>query len=71
MIERSANLDWYKGSTFLEALDMINKPKRPSNKPLHLPLQDVYKIGGIGIVLVRHVETGALKPGVMVTLCPS
>ena len=28
----------------LEALDGIFKPKRPSDKPLRLPLQDVYKI---------------------------
>ncbi|KAI7731656.1 LOW QUALITY PROTEIN: hypothetical protein M8C21_009524, partial [Ambrosia artemisiifolia] len=45
MIERSTNLNWYKGPTFLEALDQINEPKRPSDKPLRLPLQDVYKIG--------------------------
>ncbi|VAI22670.1 unnamed protein product [Triticum turgidum subsp. durum] len=33
MIERSTNLDWYKGPTLLEALDQINEPKRPSDKP--------------------------------------
>ncbi|CBI32697.3 unnamed protein product, partial [Vitis vinifera] len=32
--ERSTNLDWYKGPTLLEALDMIHEPKRPSDKPL-------------------------------------
>ncbi|KAL1104893.1 hypothetical protein V6Z11_D04G096900 [Gossypium hirsutum] len=63
MIERSTNLDWYKGPTLLEALDQINEPKRPSDKPLRLPLQDVYKIGGIGTVPVGRVETGILKPG--------
>ncbi|XP_042754064.1 elongation factor 1-alpha 1 isoform X2 [Lactuca sativa] len=52
MIERSTNLDWYKGPTLLDALDAINEPKRPSDKPLRLPLQDVYKIGGIGTVPV-------------------
>ncbi|KAK8574576.1 hypothetical protein V6N12_062266 [Hibiscus sabdariffa] len=62
MIERSTNLDWYKGPTLLEALDQINEPKRPSDKPLRLPLQDVYKIGGIGTVPVGRVETGVLKP---------
>ncbi|KAF2620835.1 hypothetical protein F2Q68_00042667 [Brassica cretica] len=55
MIERSTNLDWYKGPTLLEALDQINEPKRPSDKPLRLPLQDVYKIGGIGTVPVGRV----------------
>ena len=61
MIERSTNLNWYKGPTFLNALDQINEPKRPSDKPLKLPLKDVYKIGGIGTVPVGHVETGVLK----------
>ncbi|KAH7547979.1 hypothetical protein JRO89_XS14G0046800 [Xanthoceras sorbifolium] len=67
MIERSTNLDWYKGPTLLEALDQINEPKRPSDKPLRLPLQDVYKIvGGIGTVPVGRVETGLIKPGMVV-----
>ena len=61
MIERSTNLNWYKGPTLLKALDQINEPKRPSNKPLKLPLKDFYKIGGIGIVPVGHVKTGVLK----------
>ncbi|CAN6463144.1 unnamed protein product [Victoria cruziana] len=37
MIERSTNLDWYKGPTLLDALDMINEPKRPSDKPSVFP----------------------------------
>ncbi|KAA8544011.1 hypothetical protein F0562_021812 [Nyssa sinensis] len=68
MIERSTNLDWYKGPTLLEALDMILEPKRPSDKPLRLPLQDVYKIGGIGTVPVGRVETGVLKPALQEAL---
>ena len=68
---KSTNLDWYKGPTLLEALDMISKPKRPSDKPLRLPLQDVYKIGGIGTVPVGRVETGVIKPGMVVTFAPT
>jgi elongation factor 1-alpha len=71
MIERSNNLSWYKGPTLLEALDQIKPPKRPSDKPLRVPLQDVYKIGGIGTVPVGRVETGILKPGMTVTFAPS
>ena len=41
MIETSTNLDWYNGPTLLEVFDQINEPKRPSDKPLRLPLQDV------------------------------
>jgi len=71
MIEKSANMPWYKGPTLLEALDLIEPPKRPTEKPLRLPLQDVYKIGGIGTVPVGRVETGILKPGMVVTFAPA
>jgi elongation factor 1-alpha len=70
MIERSDKLPWWKGPTLLEALDDIKPPKRPSDKPLRVPLQDVYKIGGIGTVPVGRVETGILKPGMVVTFAP-
>jgi len=70
MIENSPNLGWWKGGTLLEALDAIKPPKRPVDKPLRLPLQDVYKIGGIGTVPVGRVETGILKPGMVVTFAP-
>jgi elongation factor 1-alpha len=71
MIEKSANTPWYKGPCLLEALDQIKPPKRPSDKPLRLPLQDVYKIGGIGTVPVGRVETGVIKPGMVVQIAPS
>jgi len=71
MIEVSTNLTWWKGGTLLEALDNIKPPKRPSDKPLRVPLQDVYKIGGIGTVPVGRVETGILKPGMVVTFAPT
>jgi len=71
MLEKSPNLPWYKGPTLLEALDSITPPKRPSDKPLRIPLQDVYKIGGIGTVPVGRVETGVLKPGMVVTFAPA
>lgn len=71
MLERSANISWYKGPTLIEALNSIVPPVRPTDKPLRLPLQDVYKIGGIGTVPVGRVETGLLKPGMTVTFAPS
>jgi len=83
MIEPSENMPWYKGwskemkegkfsgKTMFEALDAIIPPTRPSDKPLRLPLQDVYKIGGIGTVPVGRVETGVIKPGMVVTFAPS
>merc|ERR1711881_534031 len=59
------------GTTLFEALDSINPPQRPHDKPLRLPLQDVYKIGGIGTVPVGRVETGLIKAGMVVTFAPA
>ena len=70
MIEASDNMSWYNGPTLLAALDALRPPKRPVDKPLRLPLQDVYKIGGIGTVPVGRVETGAIKAGMVVTFGP-
>ncbi|KAH7968450.1 hypothetical protein HPB52_008429 [Rhipicephalus sanguineus] len=83
MLEPSTNMPWYKGwsierksgksegKTLLQALDAMEPPTRPTDKPLRLPLQDVYKIGGIGTVPVGRVETGVLKPGMVVTFAPA
>ena len=71
MVETSANMTWYKGPNLLEALDLVTAPKRPTDKPLRLPLQDVYKIGGIGTVPVGRVETGILKPASSVNFAPA
>jgi elongation factor 1-alpha len=71
LVEKSKEMPWYKGKTLLEILDEIVPPKRPSDLPLRLPLQDVYKIGGIGTVPVGRVETGVLKPGMTVVFAPA
>ena len=59
MLEDSTNMGWFKGwsverkegnasgKTLFQALDSILPPTRPTDKPLRLPLQDVYKIGGM------------------------
>merc|ERR1712156_1310045 len=70
MIEQSENMSWSSGPTLLQALDNLRPPKRPVDKPLRLPLQDVYKIGGIGTVPVGRVETGSIKAGMVVTFGP-
>jgi elongation factor 1-alpha len=70
MLEPSPNMTWYKGPFLLEALDALKPPKRPVLKPLRLPLQDVYKISGIGTVPVGRVETGVIKPNMSITFGP-
>ena len=71
MIERSDNLKWYKGPTLIEALDNVIPPKRPTDKALRIPLQDVYKIGGIGTVPVGRVETGIIRPAMSICFAPT
>jgi elongation factor 1-alpha len=71
MLEKSEKTKWYKGPCLIEALNAIEPPKRPLDKPLRLPLQDVYKIGGIGTVPVGRVETGIIKPNMDVTFAPA
>jgi len=71
LIEKSEKMPWYKGDTLLEALDRVEPPVRPFDKPLRLPLQDVYKITGVGTVPVGRVETGILKPGMLVSFAPA
>merc|ERR1711935_190772 len=71
MIEVSTNMSWYKGAFLLDSLDGAKPPKRPVDKPLRLPLQDVYKIGGIGTVPVGRVETGVIKPGMIAIFAPN
>eukprot|EP00585_Thalassiosira_rotula_P008191 CAMPEP_0196143690 /NCGR_PEP_ID=MMETSP0910-20130528/13663_1 /TAXON_ID=49265 /ORGANISM="Thalassiosira rotula, Strain GSO102" /LENGTH=438 /DNA_ID=CAMNT_0041405177 /DNA_START=82 /DNA_END=1398 /DNA_ORIENTATION=- len=69
--DKSKNLSWYSGPTLLDALDNVTPPKRPVDKSLRIPIQDVYKIGGIGTVPVGRVETGIMKPGIMAQFAPS
>jgi len=38
MIDRSENMKWYTGPILIEALDALEPPKRPKDKPLRLPL---------------------------------
>jgi len=61
----------YIGLTVVEMLDKQKPPKRPVDKPLRLPLQDVYKIQGIGTVPVGRVETGVIKPGIVAVFAPT
>ncbi|GGM78111.1 elongation factor 1-alpha [Thermogymnomonas acidicola] len=67
----SENLKWWNGPTLLQALDNLKVPEKPIDKPLRLPVQDVYSITGIGTVPVGRVETGVLKVGDKVVFQPA
>jgi len=69
--KKSDKMSWYSGPTLLEALDTLKEPSRPTEKPLRLPIEDVYSISGFGTVPVGRVETGILKPNDQIIIMPS
>lgn len=70
LTELSDKMPWYKGPTLLEALDKFEVPPKPVDKPLRIPVQDVYSITGVGTVPVGRVETGVLKEGDTIVFMP-
>ena len=71
VFEKSDKCSWYSGPTLFEAIDAAPMPNKPVDKPLRLPIQDVYKISGIGTVPVGKIETGTLNVGKTVVFNPS
>ncbi|HIM64483.1 MAG TPA: translation elongation factor EF-1 subunit alpha [Candidatus Poseidoniales archaeon] len=71
VFNKSENMPWYNGMTLFEAIDKIQMPPKPTDRPLRLPIQDVYKISGIGTVPVGKIETGVLNVGKTVVFNPS
>ncbi len=69
--KKSPNLPWYAGPTLLECFDKLTVPAKPLDKPLRLPIQDVFTITGHGTVPVGRVETGVLKVNQSVIFMPS
>ena len=71
LTENSENMPWCKGNTLLSCLENFRPPKKAVDKPLRLPLMEVYKIGGIGTVPLGRVATGILKMGDNIKFTPS
>lgn len=69
--DKSTNMPWYDGVSLLTAFDNLKVPEKPTDKPLRLPIQDVYSIQGIGTVPSGRVETGIMRPGDKVVFAPS
>jgi len=71
VVKKSDNMPWYNGPTLIDALDQIPEPPKPTDKPLRIPIQDVYSIKGVGTVPVGRVETGVLRVGDVVIFEPA
>jgi elongation factor 1-alpha len=70
LLKPSEKMSWWKGPTLLQALDTFEVPPKPIDKPLRVPVQDVYTITGVGTVPVGRVETGVLKEGDTIVFMP-
>ncbi|MCK4243258.1 translation elongation factor EF-1 subunit alpha [Candidatus Bathyarchaeota archaeon] len=71
LVEPSENMPWYKGLTLIKTFDTFTVPPQPLDKPLRMPIQDVYAITGVGTVPVGRVETGVLKVGDILVFMPT
>lgn len=79
LVDPSPRMAWFRGwtkgeasgMTLLEAMDRVEPPVPPVDRPLRLPLQDVYKIDQIGTVPVGKVEAGKIRAGMKVKFAPS
>ncbi|MDQ1279765.1 MAG: elongation factor 1-alpha [Thermoproteota archaeon] len=71
ILEKSPNMPWYTGPTLMQAFDMFSVPTKPVDKPLRIPIQDVYTITGVGTVPVGRVESGVLRTGDSVIFMPT
>ncbi len=71
VVKRSDKLKWWTGPTLLEAFDTLKLTEKPIDKPLRIPVQDVYSITGIGTVPVGRVETGVLNVNDTVIFMPA
>jgi elongation factor 1-alpha len=69
--KKSTNTPWYKGVTVFDALNDFIPPPKPLDKPLRVPIQDVYTITGVGTVPVGRVEKGVVRDGDKVIFNPS
>ena len=83
LVESSDNMTWFApgsikcnerytiGRTILEVLDTLVPLDRHNNRPLRMPLDDVFRIGGIGTVAVGQVVSGVLKANMILNFAPS
>lgn len=71
VVEKSENLTWYKGPTFLEALDTLTPETRELDRPFRMPIDDVFHVTGAGTVVAGVVNCGKISVNDPVLIVPS
>ena len=77
VVERGAQLDWYRGPTLLEALEAVNVENETAARPLRFPVQYVVRANGSSAGLpasrgyMGRIVSGTLRPGDPVVALPS
>ena len=69
ILHPSEKLKWFKGNSFVGAMDAIETEKGLEDKPLRFPIQDVYKFDDRRIIAGR-IESGRIKVGDKITIYP-
>ncbi|KAJ1510082.1 translation elongation factor EF-1 alpha [Coelomomyces lativittatus] len=82
LLHPAQHMDWYKGwkkagksgektgITLVSAIDSIDLPKRLSELPLRISIQDVYQVR-TDLIPVGRVESGVLEAGMELQISPS
>jgi bifunctional enzyme CysN/CysC len=70
IVNCSKSMPWYEGPTVVEALDSFRPSPRPTDLPLRMPVQDVYKFDDRRI-LAGRVESGRIVVGERLQFSPS
>jgi bifunctional enzyme CysN/CysC len=69
IVERSGWMSWYSGPTVIEMLSSFHAAAAPTEQPLRLPIQDIYKFDEKRI-LVGRIESGSLRVGDQLIFSP-
>ncbi len=70
IVARSRVMPWYQGPTVVKALDQFTSEPSLADRPLRLPIQDVYKFDQRRI-LAGRIESGRLAVGDKLLFSPS
>ncbi|KXA97759.1 elongation factor 1-alpha [candidate division MSBL1 archaeon SCGC-AAA259I09] len=70
VVDPSDKMEWYDGTTVLEALEGLEEAEKPVDKPLRVPVQNVHSVTGVGTVPIGRIETGVLRRGDKVVFNP-